>query len=192
MGCLNMFCSLWHYQSYVLLWRRHTISKSSCGRGMRVSSEVSYSQSPNICFLVFLFYPEHHEPHSLCFLYFSLPSEPGGSKLTDWAKADLDNIFTTNGSKPGWCNVDPAAAYASKVHFKEECDCKYDGLWGRFCEVPVESVCINQCSGHGHCRGGFCQVMALYFCMFLLIVELDLVLKGKNLVNNLPFTYTHF
>ena len=89
---------------------------------MRVSSEVSYSQSPNICFLVFLFYPEHHEPHSLCFLYFSLPSEPGGSKLTDWAKADLDNIFTTNGSKPGWCNVDPDAAYASKVCFKEECE----------------------------------------------------------------------
>ncbi|XWS59169.1 hypothetical protein CRYUN_Cryun08bG0099000 [Craigia yunnanensis] len=92
-----------------------------------------------------------------CGFQVNLPSEPGGPKLTDWAKADLDNIFTTNGSKPGWCNVDPDAAYASKVHFKEECDCKYDGLWGRFCEVPVESVCINQCSGHGHCRGGFCQ-----------------------------------
>jgi hypothetical protein len=48
------------------------------------------------------------------------------------------------------------------MKFKEECDCKYDGLWGRFCEVPVESVCINQCSGHGHCRGGFCQVILLF------------------------------
>ncbi|KAH1090500.1 hypothetical protein J1N35_017757 [Gossypium stocksii] len=92
-----------------------------------------------------------------CGFQMNLPSEPEGAKLTDWAKADLDNIFTTNGSKPGWCNVDPAAAYDSTVLFKEECDCKYDGLWGRFCEVPVESVCINQCSGNGHCRGGFCQ-----------------------------------
>ncbi|OMO63122.1 Exostosin-like protein [Corchorus capsularis] len=92
-----------------------------------------------------------------CGFQLNLPSEPGGPKLTDWAKADLDNIFTTNASKPGWCNVDPDAAYASKVHFKEECDCKYDGVWGRFCEVPVESVCINQCSANGHCRGGFCQ-----------------------------------
>ena len=92
---------------------------------------------------------------------FSLPSELDGPKLTDWTKADLDNIFTTNGSRPGWCNVDPAEAYASKVQFKEECDCKYDCLWGRFCEVPVQCTCINQCSGHGHCRGGFCQVIVM-------------------------------
>ncbi|KAK3217773.1 hypothetical protein Dsin_011743 [Dipteronia sinensis] len=82
---------------------------------------------------------------------------PGAPKLTDWAKPDLDNLFTTNASEPGWCNVDPKEAYAEKVRFKEECDCKYDGLWGRFCEVPVLSTCVNQCSGHGHCRGGFCQ-----------------------------------
>ncbi|XP_057982420.1 uncharacterized protein LOC131167642 isoform X2 [Malania oleifera] len=79
------------------------------------------------------------------------------SKLTDWTKADLDNIFTTNESKPGWCNVDPIEAYGSKVHFKEECDCKYDCLAGRFCEVPVLCTCLSQCSGHGHCRGGFCE-----------------------------------
>ncbi|KAL6958933.1 adenylosuccinate synthase [Sarracenia purpurea var. burkii] len=87
----------------------------------------------------------------------NLPSKPDGPKLTDWTKADLVNVFTTNGSKPGWCNVDPAEAYASKVLFKEECDCKYDCLWGRFCEVPVQCTCINQCSGHGHCLGGFCR-----------------------------------
>ncbi|GFP89678.1 probable glucuronosyltransferase gut1 [Phtheirospermum japonicum] len=84
------------------------------------------------------------------------PSEPGGPRQVDWAVADQD-IFTTNGSVRGWCNVDPAKAYDSKVAIKEECDCKYDGLWGRFCETPVRSVCINQCSGHGYCRGGFCQ-----------------------------------
>jgi len=54
--------------------------------------------------------------------------------------------------------VVPEDAYSSKVKFKEECDCKYDGLWGQFCETRVECSCINQCSGHGHCRGGFCQV----------------------------------
>ncbi|KAA8518213.1 hypothetical protein F0562_015687 [Nyssa sinensis] len=92
-----------------------------------------------------------------CGFKINLPSEPDGLKLADWTKADLENILTTNGSKPGWCNVDPAEAYTSKVQFKEECDCKYDCLWGRFCEVPVLCTCINQCSGHGHCRGGFCQ-----------------------------------
>lgn len=92
-----------------------------------------------------------------CGFQVKLPSEDGGPKVTDWAKADLENIFTMNGSMPGWCNVDPADAYSSKVHFKEECDCKYDGLLGSFCEVPVQCTCINQCSGHGYCRGGFCQ-----------------------------------
>lgn len=73
------------------------------------------------------------------------------------------DIFTTNGSRRGWCNVDPEEGYSHKVLIKEECDCKYDGLGGRFCEVPVESTCMNQCAGHGHCRGGFCQVKH-YYC----------------------------
>ncbi|CAI9100042.1 OLC1v1036962C3 [Oldenlandia corymbosa var. corymbosa] len=91
-----------------------------------------------------------------CGFQINPPSEPGGPKLADWTKAD-DDLFTTNASRRGWCNVDPQDAYDGKVLFKEECDCKYDGLWGRFCEVPVQSVCINQCTGHGYCRGGFCQ-----------------------------------
>ncbi|KAG8371916.1 hypothetical protein BUALT_Bualt12G0012600 [Buddleja alternifolia] len=91
-----------------------------------------------------------------CGFKINSPTEPDRPRLTDWTIADR-NVFTTNISEPGWCNVDPTEAYASKVHFKEECDCKYDGLWGRFCEVPVQTVCINQCSGHGYCRGGFCQ-----------------------------------
>lgn len=103
-------------------------------------------------------------PHHNFNFCFSLPSEPGGPTSIDWTKADLDNIFTTNGSKPGWCNVDPVEAYSSKVKFKEECDCKYDGLWGRLCEVHVLCTCINQCSGHGFCRGGFCQVERTIFC----------------------------
>ncbi|XP_071737540.1 uncharacterized protein [Rutidosis leptorrhynchoides] len=86
-----------------------------------------------------------------------LPSEPGGPKDVDWSKADHENIYSTNTSVHGWCNVDPVDAYYSKAKFKEECDCKYDGVFGQFCEIPVLSTCINQCSGQGHCRGGFCQ-----------------------------------
>lgn len=97
-----------------------------------------------------------------------MPSEPDGPKTANWSKDDMENVYTTNGSRLGWCNVDPEEAYAGKVKFKEECDCKYDGQWGRFCEIPTECSCINQCSGHGYCRGGACQVCGLTFlsCRF--------------------------
>ncbi|CAL9096141.1 unnamed protein product [Musa acuminata var. zebrina] len=98
-----------------------------------------------------------------CGFKINLPSQPGGPKVTDWTKADFDNIFTTNGTKPGWCNVDPEDAYASKVKFKEECDCKYDCLLGQFCEIPTVCSCLNQCSGRGHCRGGFCECDRGYY-----------------------------
>ncbi|XP_042510096.1 uncharacterized protein LOC122085578 isoform X2 [Macadamia integrifolia] len=91
-----------------------------------------------------------------CGFELSLPSGPGAPKLANWSQPDHD-IFTRNSSIAGWCNVDPEEAYTSEVEFKEECDCKYDGLWGRFCELPVQCTCLNQCSGHGHCRGGYCQ-----------------------------------
>eukprot|EP01018_Ginkgo_biloba_P032824 Gb_35367 [translate_table: standard] len=75
----------------------------------------------------------------------------------NWTKADSENIFTTDIGKPGWCNVDPQEAYEGKVQYKDQCDCKYDCQWGRFCEIPTECSCINQCSGNGYCHGGFCQ-----------------------------------
>lgn len=101
--------------------------------------------------------------------------------MTNWGAADR-NIFTTNSSIEGWCNVDPADGYAANVSFKEACDCKYDGLWGRFCETPVESVCINQCSGHGHCRGGFCEVYSIISPIFV-----DKLLISKSIAENLAF-----
>ncbi|KAL6596347.1 hypothetical protein ACP70R_047711 [Stipagrostis hirtigluma subsp. patula] len=91
------------------------------------------------------------------------PAKPDDPELIDWKAPDLENIFTTNSSKQGWCNVVPEDAYSSKVKFKYGCDCKYDGLWGQFCETRVECSCVNQCSGHGHCRGGFCQCDSGYF-----------------------------
>ncbi|XP_042417435.1 uncharacterized protein LOC122006135 isoform X1 [Zingiber officinale] len=98
-----------------------------------------------------------------CGFKINSPSKPGDPKVTNWTKADFENIFTTNGSKPGWCNVDPEDAYASKVKFKVECDCKYDCLLGQFCEIPTLCSCVNQCSGHGHCRGGFCECDRGYY-----------------------------
>lgn len=75
----------------------------------------------------------------------------------DWSKPDGDNIFTNDSQKFGWCNVDPVDGYSKKSRFKEQCDCKYDCTWGRFCEMSTQCVCINQCFGNGICRGGFCQ-----------------------------------
>ncbi|XP_074575072.1 uncharacterized protein LOC141831581 isoform X2 [Curcuma longa] len=98
-----------------------------------------------------------------CGFKINSPSKLGDPKVTDWTKADFENIFTTNGSKPGWCNVDPEDAYASKVKFKVGCDCKYDCLLGQFCEIPTLCICVNQCSGHGHCRGGFCECDSGYY-----------------------------
>ncbi|KAH1258127.1 putative glucuronosyltransferase [Glycine max] len=100
-------------------------------------------------------YPNRPLPMS-CGFQLNASSEPDGPMEVDWTKLDQD-VFTTNGNKSGWCNVDPDEAYTGKVQFKGVCECQYDGLGGWFCEVSVQSTCINQCSGHGHCRGGFCQ-----------------------------------
>ncbi|XP_073223258.1 uncharacterized protein [Cicer arietinum] len=97
-------------------------------------------------------YPHRPLPHTCGFII----NRSSETFRVNSIRVDQD-VFTTNGSIPGWCNVDPIEAYEGKVKFKEECHCPYDGFMGRFCEVPVQYVCINQCSRHGQCRGGFCQ-----------------------------------
>lgn len=167
LDCLNLPCYLWHNKSNVFLWGRHKVSKSSGSWSMWFSNDVTIIHILELkCIFSYMkFFCLIWWCRDICF---RSSSEPNAPKITDWTKADLDNIFTTNGTKPGWCNVDPAEAYASKVKFKEECDCKYDGLLGRFCEIPVSCICINQCSGHGHCMGGFCQVIShVLFSSFL-------------------------
>eukprot|EP00884_Botryococcus_braunii_P002394 jgi/Botrbrau1/12155/Bobra.0186s0066.1 len=54
----------------------------------------------------------------------------------------------------GWCEApDPP-----KV-----CVCDMDGWDGPTCETPHEAFCINQCSGHGDCRSGFCRCHPGYY-----------------------------
>ncbi|CAN6454174.1 unnamed protein product [Victoria cruziana] len=92
-----------------------------------------------------------------CGFQFNTHGKLGEPKMINWSRPDFENVFTNDSTKNGWCNVVPEDAYASRVQFKQECDCKYDCMVGRFCEIPTTCTCINQCSGHGHCRGGFCE-----------------------------------
>ncbi|XP_078442274.1 uncharacterized protein LOC144711981 [Wolffia australiana] len=87
---------------------------------------------------------------------FAIESGPGGEKITNLKRRD-PNVFGMNTSEPGWCNIIPEQGYSSQAKRKMSCDCKYDCNWGEYCEIPTMCSCINQCSGHGHCRGGFCQ-----------------------------------
>lgn len=43
------------------------------------------------------------------------------------------------------------------------CPCLIDGISGPLCELRTEQVCINQCSGHGECRMGFCLCHEGYY-----------------------------
>ncbi|EFJ04733.1 glycosyltransferase-like protein [Selaginella moellendorffii] len=83
----------------------------------------------------------------------------------DWAKTDFEIVYAnaTQNNSIGWCNVKPEDHYSGKVRLKPHCDCKYDCSWGLLCETPTECSCVNQCSGHGVCRGGFCQCQSQWF-----------------------------
>eukprot|EP00884_Botryococcus_braunii_P019031 jgi/Botrbrau1/5811/Bobra.0155s0033.1 len=47
----------------------------------------------------------------------------------------------------GWC-VSPQPRVI--------CPCMLDGWVGPYCDQPAEQFCLNQCSGNGECRSGFC------------------------------------
>jgi hypothetical protein len=48
----------------------------------------------------------------------------------------------------GWCTVDTP---------RVRCSCDMDGVDGELCQLVTETVCPNQCSGHGECSRGFCS-----------------------------------
>ncbi|KAK9805384.1 hypothetical protein WJX73_009679 [Symbiochloris irregularis] len=47
----------------------------------------------------------------------------------------------------GWCEAEEP---------EQSCGCVVDGQTGPYCDEPLEHTCLNQCSGHGQCRFGFC------------------------------------
>eukprot|EP00964_Phaeocystis_antarctica_P018792 scaffold10351_cov62-Phaeocystis_antarctica.AAC.15 len=56
-----------------------------------------------------------------------------------------------------WC--DRSSSYRAGMRARRlgfpSCRC-YDGRGGRVCELPWLAFCLNQCSGRGECRSGFC------------------------------------
>ncbi|GAB4813993.1 hypothetical protein N2152v2_001039 [Parachlorella kessleri] len=64
---------------------------------------------------------------------------------TPFGETDPGDLF---GPGKGWCDADEPAS---------TCECFQDGLGGPFCETHFEQFCINQCSGRGECRHGFCK-----------------------------------
>mmetsp|Transcript_28884 Transcript_28884/g.77805 ORF Transcript_28884/g.77805 Transcript_28884/m.77805 type:complete len:776 (-) Transcript_28884:785-3112(-) len=61
-----------------------------------------------------------------------------------WKTHSYDDVFGPD----GWCNA---------ANPKRHLDCLLDGLAGPTCSIHTEQVCMNQCSGHGECRQGFCM-----------------------------------
>jgi hypothetical protein len=65
----------------------------------------------------------------------------------------------------GWCTVAAAAGAGAGAAVAQQpppppqvsCGCALDGRGGPLCDLPTESYCPNQCSGHGECLRGFCR-----------------------------------
>ncbi|KAG2493455.1 hypothetical protein HYH03_008272 [Edaphochlamys debaryana] len=60
----------------------------------------------------------------------------------------------------GWCNADFGQDMAPQV--QRHCGagyptCFHEGLHGAWCNITSEVTCLNQCSGHGDCDGGYCR-----------------------------------
>ncbi len=52
----------------------------------------------------------------------------------------------------GWCNTDALHGLGNV-----SCACGTEAWTGPFCDMPKESFCPGQCSGHGACLTGFCK-----------------------------------
>ncbi|KXZ45350.1 hypothetical protein GPECTOR_55g256 [Gonium pectorale] len=79
-----------------------------------------------------------------CKDYYNQDPSKGGAKV-EWGGINPDHIFGPN----GWCNADGNP--------DTHCGCIMDGWQGAYCDQPIETFCINQCSGRGECQTGFCK-----------------------------------
>ncbi|CAI7857568.1 unnamed protein product [Closterium sp. NIES-53] len=77
-----------------------------------------------------------------------------------YSEVDTDLLFHAH---TGYCNADPRVGFQRDYTGCGMCD--VDGFLGPFCDVRVESFCLNQCSLHGSCHRGYCQCSHGFFGM---------------------------
>ncbi|CAI5462303.1 unnamed protein product [Closterium sp. Yama58-4] len=75
-----------------------------------------------------------------------------------YSEVDTDLLFHAH---TGYCNADPRVGFQRDYMGCGMCD--VDGYLGPFCDVRVESYCVNQCSLHGSCHRGYCECSDGYF-----------------------------
>ncbi|EFJ49814.1 acetylglucosaminyltransferase [Volvox carteri f. nagariensis] len=82
----------------------------------------------------------------------------GVLQKNNWGNAGI-SIDDLLGEK-SWCNAETIDAVPK--HILGACaggfrGCQSDSLHGVFCDIVSEDVCLNQCTGHGECDGGYCR-----------------------------------
>ncbi|PNH01148.1 putative glucuronoxylan glucuronosyltransferase F8H, partial [Tetrabaena socialis] len=77
-------------------------------------------------------------------MYWCQPSSDKEGHKVMWGAVKYEDLYGDN----GWCNADVP-------NFM--CPCRLGGLIGTMCNIPMEQLCINQCSGRGECDQGFCR-----------------------------------
>eukprot|EP00850_Spirogloea_muscicola_P023503 SM000362S13790 [mRNA] locus=s362:53583:57514:- [translate_table: standard] len=91
-----------------------------------------------------------------------------------WQEPDVQQLYSTNSTHPGWCNADLREVTAGRQHPLVACPCTLDGRDGQLCDSYTDMFCYSQCSGHGACQDrGFCKASILLvatscFAVFLL------------------------
>ncbi|CAI5952050.1 unnamed protein product [Closterium sp. NIES-64] len=76
-----------------------------------------------------------------------------------YSEVDTDLLFHAH---TGYCNADPRVGFQRDYTGCGMCD--VDGYLGPFCDVRVESYCVNQCSRHGTCHRGYCESYCVNQC----------------------------
>ncbi|GLI60030.1 hypothetical protein VaNZ11_002095 [Volvox africanus] len=71
-------------------------------------------------------------------------SDDGKGNKLEWGQVPWEQIYGPD----GWCNSDTPVI---------TCGCLFDGFSGPLCDEVTETMCPNQCSGHGECDSGFCK-----------------------------------